>query len=271
MMEKTWKKGNLSITYSNPQITFLENVIKDEEVTMDDVFYFYYNVTVKNKEKVLFKTFVGTAPLVHQLIDEIDKLMSKDMKDAPIIDHIFSEPDDVFDQLFEQVKRYCRIDIDAQVKNDYFYRLEKFFTTTKSESADEKKYEEETAYTLTIGNMSGNTSHYDDETPEFGGVVEIRGLKDVDLMELRDMANLFCREAIANHLREDDAWEPRHLSDEELTSYNAALDNLSIPTGINPFGQSGGRGAGFYVMKLADSLKTISDYEREHFKKENHS
>lgn len=186
-VKEVWTKGDLKIIYSNPSIYGFE----DSQIctSMDDYLYFYYDVTVTNKNKVLFSSRIGTAPLVHYLANEIENIIHFDMDKGIILE-------DYKDEGFERLVKYMRFSIDGHIRYDYFYKFEREDSYVKIENVLEEKSE----YTLTIGNTSEHSES--DKTPEHGLVVEIRGLTQEDLINLKEVSLEFCKKTLEQHAEE---------------------------------------------------------------------
>ncbi|AJD93112.1 hypothetical protein JMA_37940 (plasmid) [Jeotgalibacillus malaysiensis] len=221
MTQTVWSKGDLKIIYSNPFIQgFEENAVC---TSMNDYLYFYYDVTVMNREKTLFSSRIGTAPLVHQLPAEIDRIIGFDMEKALVTADIHNN---TWDVPFHRLTKFAMVSLDADIRNDYYYKIEREDNVVN----DDGNLDEWTSYTLSIGNTG---EYYDDEkTPQHGQVVEIRGLTESDLIALKETALTFCKDVLKAH-EEEKKGGMRSMTGNELKSYNTSLNKQFKPTGIN--------------------------------------
>lgn len=220
MTESVWSKGDLKIIYGNPFIQgFEEDVVC---TSMNDYLYFYYDVTVMNGEKTLFTSRIGTAPLVHQLPTEIDRIIGFDMEKALVMENIH---DNTWDVPFHRLTKFAMVSLDGGMRYDYHYKIERLDSIVHNDG----EVNEWTNYTLSIGNTG---EMYDDmETPQHGQVIEIRELTDKDLLALKETALTFCEGVLKAHAEEKT--KMRSMTEEELEAYNASLDKLFKPTGIH--------------------------------------
>lgn len=78
MARRTWKKGNLLLSFGNPCITPFEE--EKELYDMKDVCYFYYDLTILHGKKELLSFSTHDFPKVHMLPFYLDEIMNFDMK-----------------------------------------------------------------------------------------------------------------------------------------------------------------------------------------------
>lgn len=221
MTQGIWSKGDLKVIYSNPYIQGFE---EDAVCTsMENYLYFYYDVTVMNGDKTLFSSRIGTAPLVHQLPAEIDRIIGFDMEKALVTEDI---QDNTWDVPFHRLTKFAMVSLDGGVRHDYHYKIER----EDNHICDNGKVNEWVNYTLSIGNTG--ELYNDLETPQHGQVIEIRELTQEDLLALKQTALTFCEDVLKAHAKEKEA-EMRSMTEKEQESYNASLDKLFKPTGIN--------------------------------------
>lgn len=172
----------LRIVYKEPVITPFDGKL----YSIQDVLYFYYQVDIFKGEEKLFSTNVFDCPLIHQLPDEIDKIIQNNMKDSYMID-------EYRDDDFERRVQYLQYALEDVYTNEYFYKLERYNTMIRE--GEIVNYWDE--YVLTIGKMDREYRFgRSDKKPEFGQVVMIKNLSENDLLRLKETAISFCDEAI---------------------------------------------------------------------------
>lgn len=186
MTRRTWRKGDLRITYSNPMITsFAEIEGEDRPVeTMDNVLYFYYDIAILNKGKTIFESRTHDFPKVQDLPYVIDHLLHADMTKAYVVSEIEEE------DFYRKVMR-IEEELDDTFDMEYFYKLERVDYMVRQHDEAEPKHHSD--YTLTIGQCERNQS--------FGPAIVIKDLVRDDLLRLKQTALSFCEEAIREHHR----------------------------------------------------------------------
>lgn len=186
MTRRTWRKGDLRITYSDPMITsFAEIEGEDRPVeSMDNVLYFYYDIKILNKGKTIFETRTHDFPKVQDLPYVIDHLLHADMTKAYVVSEIEEE------DFYRKVSR-IEEELDDTFNMEYFYKLERVDYAVRQHDETEQKHHSD--YTLTIGQTERNQS--------FGPAIVIKDLSKADLLRLKKTALSFCEEAIREHNR----------------------------------------------------------------------
>lgn len=183
MSRKTWTKGNLHISYGHPLITpFYDEENEEKELkTMDDVMYFYYNISILNGNKTML--FLGThdSPKVQDLPQYIDHIMKLGKKKMFLMD-------DCKQDGFHRTIRYAQIVLEDGFGFDmeYSYKIERYDYAVKQ--SDEKKYKKWTNYELTIGERERNE--------DFGKTVTVKYITPEELIALKNTALAFCEAAI---------------------------------------------------------------------------
>lgn len=189
---KTWRKGNLRISYSNPTITPFN---KENVADMDDAMYFYYHVHVFHHKTIVFSFDAYDFPKVQDLPACIEYLMTYDMNKAYLLDDVKSGD-------FERQIRYHQTTLDDGFGFDteYFYKLERYDYKVKQPHDEEPN--EWTEYVLTIGSMKQHRDHGGMDREDYGETLTVKRITPEELIQLKDTANRFCEEAIRIYNKE---------------------------------------------------------------------
>ena len=150
-MRRSCKLGDyLYITYGDAVITpipYKKGLID----SMEDVMYFYYDIALVDKNKVVFESSAYDFPKVEKLPSCIDYIIN--MKE----DNMFVY-EDYKDGGFHRKRLYNFITLDDGFDMEYFYKIERWITYVKQSSKEEYKRFEE--YILTIGKNERNREGY---------------------------------------------------------------------------------------------------------------
>lgn len=187
MSRRTWKKGNLYISFGSPSITAYHDgqVIKD----MSNVMYFYYDIHILQEKKTMFHQQAYDFPKVQNLHLYIDEIMNFDMSKAYLLEDYKRDG-------FERKIRYHQVILDDSFHFDieYFYKIERYDYSVKQSQENEPKCW--TEYVLTIGAMEKCRTYGGDNREEYGRSITIKYLTPDDLLRLKNTANAFCEEAV---------------------------------------------------------------------------
>lgn len=190
MSRRTWKKGNLYISFGRPSITpFNEN---KPVISQSDVMYFYYDIDILSGSKTMFKADTSDFPKVQNLPFYIDEIVNFDMKNAYLLE-------DIEVNGFTRQKRYHQVMLEDSFGFDieYFYKIERYDYDVKQAKEElPKKWSE---YILTIGQMEKSRQYGGDNREDYGKTVMVQNLDASDLMRLKDTALQFCEEAMRVH------------------------------------------------------------------------
>lgn len=183
---RTWKKGKLHLSYSEPRLTSFRD---DEEIlSVDDILYFYYEVHVVSGNKTCLKMRAYDYPKVHLLPKEIDDILNFDMQKAYLL-HDYKE------EGYERQTRYHQVMIANGLGriSEYYYKIERYDTWEKS---GECEPEEETWYVLTIGEMEKGKTYGGMEREDYGLAMTVYDITTEELKGLKQVAESFCDEAM---------------------------------------------------------------------------
>ena len=176
-----WKHGKASIRFSNPQITFFPGAFeeKQEQVTMNDVMYYYYTVTLRNKRlKKVFHTH--DFPKVQELPRMIDHLLTVDMEKLGAVIEEYQRGG------FHRKIRYYQTFLEDSfgMHMEYFMRFERYDYEVKQDS--DEPTQRFTEYRLLIGEPV-NPYAEDDCADCF----YLYQLQAEDLIRLKEVAETF--------------------------------------------------------------------------------
>ena len=188
-MKKTiWKKDTLSIIYKNPIITpYREDLL----ASMDDVMYFYYDINILDEDKVLFSSRTHDFPKVQDLPGCIDEILNMEEE------NMFLYEDYKHDGFHRKMLYNFTVLEDLYDMNmEYFYKIERSITYVKQRHEEDfKRYEE---FTLTIGQNIPNKEGYSNGE-DFGKSVYIKYLTREDMLNIKKIAENFCKYAIEDY------------------------------------------------------------------------
>lgn len=187
MSRRTWKKGNLYISFGQPSITAFPD---DKTIqNMEQVMYFYYDIHIMQDTKTLFHQSAYDFPKVQNLHLYIDEITNYDMSKAYLLE-------DYKHHGFERKVRYHQVILDDSFSFDmeYFYKIERYDYSVKQSHENEPKLWSE--YVLTIGAMEVDKTYGGSNREEYGKTIMIKYLTKEDLQQLKDTTNAFCEEAI---------------------------------------------------------------------------
>lgn len=194
MSRRTWKKGNLYISFGNPSITpFYDDDVQEKMVKdMSDVMYFYYDISILQDTKTLLSAEAYDFPKVQNLPRYIDHIMNFDMDNAWLLENIE-------DNGFQRKIKYAQIILEDSFGFDieYFYKIERYDYSVKQRTEDTPK--EWTEYVLTIGQMERSKKYGGSNREDYGKCIMIKYLTPQDLINLKNTAIQFCEEAIRFH------------------------------------------------------------------------
>ncbi|WPS85273.1 hypothetical protein SMD22_01210 (plasmid) [Brevibacillus halotolerans] len=194
MSRSTWKKGELYVSYGNPSITsFYDGGGNESKVeSMSEVMYFYYDITVVYRDKVLLEMNTHDFPKVQNLPGCIEHIMDFDMNKAYILE-------DIEKNGYQRKVRYHQILLEDSSGWDieYFYKIERYDYSVKQRNEDIAK--EWIEYILTIGEMEVCKKNGGVNREDFGKVVMIKNITPSELMCLKETVIRFCQEAIQLH------------------------------------------------------------------------
>lgn len=201
MSRQTWKKGNLYISFGKPSITpYYDNEDEREVQSMNDVMYFYYDITILQDNKTMFEAGTHDFPKVQNLPVYIDEIMNFDMSKAYMLE-------DYEDNGFNRRIRYHQVILDDCFGFDieYFYKIERYDYYVKQRHDDVAK--EWTEYVLTIGQIEVDKIHGGSNREDYGKCIVIKYLTVEDLNRLKDTAENFCKVAIEEHNRLEEMYK----------------------------------------------------------------
>lgn len=200
MSRKTWRKGNLSITFGRPSITSHGDDDFKKVETMKDVMYFYYDVAILHGKKIMLEYDAYDFPKVQNLHLYIDEIMNFDMEKAYLLE-------DYWRGGFNRKVRYHQTILDDSFGFDieYFYKIERYDYSIKQ--GTEEDYKNHTEYVLTIGRMETCKEFGGQNREEYGKCVMIKYLTNEDLLALKKITLDFCEEAIRVHNKLIEQWK----------------------------------------------------------------
>lgn len=185
MSRKTWRKDSFSITYGRPHITPYEDDVEIE--SMRDVMYFYYDIDILDRNKVLFSTQAHDFPKIQSLPYYIDDILA--VNECDMLEYENYTHND-----FCRRKLYTFVVLEDafNFNHEYFYKIERTITYVKR-SLDNKfeRYEE---FDLTIGESIPS-----ENSQAFGKSIFIKNLTREDILYLKSIAEEFCKCAIEDY------------------------------------------------------------------------
>lgn len=195
MSRRTWKKGNLYVSFGCPVITaFREGV---EVSSMSDVMYFYYDIAILQENKVMMKMSAYDFPKVQNLHLYIDEIMNFNMDQAYLLE------DYERDGFIRRVK-YHQVILEDSFNFDleYFYKIERYDYLVKQPHEEEPKLF--TEYVMTIGNMEVSKEYGGDNREDYGRCIMIKSITPDELVNLKSISESFCQESILLYNNERD-------------------------------------------------------------------
>ncbi|WP_336769612.1 hypothetical protein [Bacillus bombysepticus] len=188
MGRQTWKKENLYITFGKSSITPFDEdkPVKD----MAGVMYLYYDISILQNGKLLFRADAYDFPKVEKLPFLIDHLMSFDMEKAYLLE-------DTAQHGFERRIKYHQVVLDDLFEVEYFYKIERYDYYVKQSSEEQGNTWSE--YVLTIGNMEVSKKYGGANRESYGKCIVIKQLTSEDLIRLKEIAENFCAAAIVKY------------------------------------------------------------------------
>lgn len=173
---------NLIITYFNPSITAFDD--NKELKSQKDIMYFYYNIEIYYKNKLLLEAYTHDFPKVQNLHSVIDYLLSED-------DYVLEDArgGTYYTYYIKNKKQYYHGD---HFEREYSYH----FDAIKTRFLKDDKHVSEYEYTLTIDNKQV-LNKYKSENEKVTTPVRIVLNKD-ELIRLKGIAESFMENAI-NH------------------------------------------------------------------------
>jgi len=187
MSRRTWKKGNLFISFGHPAITAFNDGLPIKD--MDGVMYFYYDIHIIQDTKTLFHQSAYDFPKVQNLHLYIDDIIHFDMSKAYLLEDYQSGG-------FQRQVRYHQVTLDDSFHFDieYFYKIERYDYFVKQANENEPKLWSE--YVLTIGAMEVDKRYGGSNREEYGKTIMIKYLTAEDLLGLKETTISFCDEAV---------------------------------------------------------------------------
>ena len=184
----TWKKGDVYLSFGNPQVTPFSFTGKMKD--MSNMLYFYYDVTVLRGTKTLFSHSVHDFPKVQDLPFAIEQLLALDPKSGLCVDDY--QEGGYIRKIFHN-----RVLLDDHFEREYYYLLERQDIFHRQ---DEKMdIEHTTNYSLTIGLRK----YLDRKDSTLDLVIDqpvgLHYLNEEDLLRLSRIASSFCEKAIYLH------------------------------------------------------------------------
>lgn len=191
MTRRTWRKGDLLISYGSPVITTFGD---EEEMieSMRDVIYFYYDITILHGKKTIFSACTHDFPKVQNLPAIIDHILTIDMTKAYALER-------TVDGGFIRNVDYAQIVLEDAfgMDNEYYYKIERYDYSVKQE--DEESPKKWSEYTLTIGRALLGRDDGGVFREDFGDAIVIKYLTAEELMALKSTAEAFCEAAIRDY------------------------------------------------------------------------
>lgn len=193
MSRRTWKKGNLYVSFGRPAITAFHD--GTEVSSMSDVMYFYYDITILQENKVMMEMHTHDFPKVQNLPIYIDEIMNFNMEQAYLLDNY------EHDGFIRRVK-YHQVTLEDSFNLDleYFYKIERYDYFVKQRHTEEPMLF--TEYVMTIGNMEVSREYGGDDREDYGKCIMIKSITPDELIGLKSIAESFCKEAILLYNRE---------------------------------------------------------------------
>ncbi|ARV43482.1 hypothetical protein BCV50_00030 [Bacillus subtilis] len=188
MTRRTWRKGDLLISYGSPVITTFGD--DDEKIeSMRDVIYFYYDITILHGKKTIFSASTHDFPKVQNLPAIIDHILTFDRAKAYALER-------TVDGGFIRDVDYAQIVLEDAfgMGNEYYYKIERYDYSVKQE--DEESPKKWSEYTLTIGRALLGRDDDGVFREDFGEAIVIKYLTAEELMALKNTAEAFCDVAI---------------------------------------------------------------------------
>lgn len=190
MARRTWKKGNLYISYGRPSIQAHHDTVPVG--SMKDVMYFYYDLSIMQGNKPLLEMSTYDFPKVQNLHLYIDEIMNMDMEKAYLLEDYERDG-------FIRKVRYAQNILGDSFGFDieYFYKIERYdYEVKQRDKTVPKKW---TEYVLTIGNMEVSKEYGGDNREDYGKCIMIKNIKPEELVRLKEISNMFCEEAIRDY------------------------------------------------------------------------
>ena len=134
MSRRTFIKDDFKITYGNGHIQSHtgDEGIEKKIINMNEVMYFYYDISVLFGNKVVFEASAYDFPKVQNLAEYIDYMIDFDMEKAYLIDNT-----KVGD--FHRTIKYNQIIVD-DMDVEYFYKIERYdYSVRQRQDEDYKK------------------------------------------------------------------------------------------------------------------------------------
>lgn len=181
-----WTHGALSLEWSHPCITFFpERLESKQTVSMEDVMYYYYTLTLRNKhlEKVCQ---AHDFPKAQDLPWAIDRLLAFNPKASGVL------LEDYQHEGFQRRTYYHQLNLTDpfNLSMEYFMRFERYDYEFKS--SEEEPFEWLTEYRLLIGTPVSPGSDED-----CSDCFYLRQLEVDDLIRLKDTVEQFLSYSLA--------------------------------------------------------------------------
>ncbi|MGO1136476.1 hypothetical protein ACTOS9_13010 [Bacillus subtilis] len=191
MTRRTWRKGDLLISYGNPIITTFG--ADDEKIeSMRDVIYFYYDITILHGKKTIFSASTHDFPKVPSLPAFLEHILTFDMTKGYALER-------TEDGGFVRNVDYAQLVLEDAfgMDNEYYYKIERYDYSVKQE--DEESPKKWSEYTLTIGRALLGRDDDGVFREDFGEAIVIKYLTAEELMALKSTAEAFCEAAIRDY------------------------------------------------------------------------
>ena len=195
--EFVWEKGSTIVQFSNPAMTFFDDVLVDKKVSrlgIEDVMYYYYTVTMTNG--LIKKEFqVGDFPKVPEIPIYIDHLLNLNMNQEGVV--------------LEEIERegfYRKVQYHQTMLNDpfglfaeYFLKFERYDYTVKQPDQEGEKFFSE--YRLLIGNPMNPSSG-----SNCADCFYFHGLTTEDLIRLKEVVESFIAYSLDYSFQQELKW-----------------------------------------------------------------